>query len=163
MQNNYSCVNCLNRGCERKCKRCFHEADKKPTKFKLDKSSQPCPALSNDGSECSTVTEIRELKSKIAEIDEKIRLIDQCTPVDAKPIIDFIDATHRLNEMRLYSVEDHMMVEYIVSSAFGYVSCAALIASLEEVRNKENRKIHLRRERNELQEKVNTAMKKLGI
>ena len=163
MQNNYSCDNCLNRGCERKCKRCFHEADKKPSKFKLDKSAQMCPALSNDGSECSTVTEIRELKSKIAEIDEEISLIDQCGPVDAQPIIDFVNSTHMLHGLRLYGVEAHTMVEGVVSRAFGYISCTALLAALEEIRNKEDRKISLRRKRDELQGKVNDAMKKLGI
>lgn len=163
MQNNYSCDNCLNRGRERKCKRCFHEADKKPSKFKLDKSAQLCPAMSSDGQECSTVAEIRELKRKIAEIDEEIRLIDQCAPVDAKPVIDFVDSTHMLHGVRLYGAEDHIMVEGVVSRAFGYISCTALIAALEEIRNKEDRKISLRRKRDELHGKVNYAMKKLGI
>jgi hypothetical protein len=109
------------------------------------------------------VTEIRELKRKIAEIGEEIRLIDQCAPVDAKPVIDFVDATYRLHGVRLYGVEDHIRAEGVVSRAFGYISCTALIAVLEEIRNKEDRKISLRRKQDELQEKVNDAMKKLGI
>jgi hypothetical protein len=65
--------------------------------------------------------------------------------------------------MQLYGVEDHIMAEGVVSRAFGYISCTALIAALEEIRDKEDRKISLRRKRDELQGKVNVAMKKLGI
>ena len=44
----YSCDECKNRGMTSRCKRCIHTADKKPTKFKLDKNAVPCPAYSND-------------------------------------------------------------------------------------------------------------------
>ena len=61
----YSCDECKNRGMTSRCKRCIHTADKKPTKFKLDKNAVPCPAYSNDNKECNLIAEIRVWKEEI--------------------------------------------------------------------------------------------------
>lgn len=163
-RNNYSCDKCVNRRSKRKCQRCVHEADKRPSKFRLDKSVQSvCPALSVDGQDCSVILSIRDWKRKIREIDEEIRRRDRDSTVDAQPIIDFIDATRMLQGKRLHCLEDHLLVENVLSHAFTYVSCDKLIVSLDSIRGRENARIELIREKDNLQKKIDDAMKGLGI
>ena len=159
----YSCDECKNRGASNKCKRCIHTADKKPTKFKLDKSAVPCPAYSNDNQECNLIISIRVLKEEIKKIDLEIKAQEL---VDVKPVMDFLYACNHITPSRYFSYTscyDNEHLLNVISSAFHVVSGSQLISTLQTIREREATLIELRRKRDELNNKIEEAKKKLGI
>ena len=158
----YSCDECKNRGMTGRCSRCVRTIDKKPSKFKLDKSAVPCPAYSNDNQECNLIAEIRTWKEEVERIASEI---DTQERIDVKPVIDFLYANSQITPKRLPfgSYLDSEFALHVISSSFHVVSCKQLIDTLQAIHRREEILIELRRKRDEYIHKIEDAKKKLGI
>lgn len=161
---NYSCDQCKNRHTQKWCSRCLKTADKKPSRFKLDKTAMvvPCPAYANDHEECSLVSDIRAWNEEIKQVD---MMISQVESVDTKPLLDLLLYTDKLRYMydgrgNCYNNEIALAV---VSDAFHYISCKKIIDVLTQISEREEKLILLRRQKAEAQSKVDAAKRKLGI
>lgn len=161
---NYSCDQCKNRHTQKGCSRCLKMADKKPSRFKLDKTAMivPCPAYANDHEECSLVSDIRALNEEIKHIDA---MISQVESVDTKPLLALLFYTDKLRYMydgggNRYSNE---IVLAIVSEAFHCVSCKQVVNTLTQISEREEKLITLRRQKKDAQSKIDAAKRKLGI
>ena len=160
----YSCDQCKNRE-SKKCGRCWKTADKKPSRFKLDKSAviTPCAAHLNDRDECSLITSIRAWNEEIKQIDENIKSVED---VNMQVVLDFIvhmDKIRYLMYDGCNSIAKNKIVLDVVSDALHCVSYRKLIDTLTFARERESKLIDLRRQRNELQSKIDDAKRKLGI
>lgn len=159
----YSCDECKNRGMTSRCKRCIHTADKKPTKFKLDKNAVPCPAYSNDNKECNLIVSIRVWKEEIEKIDLEIKAQEL---IDVKPVMDFFYACNHIIPSRFFASTtcyDNEHLLNVIGGSFHVVSASQLISTLQAIREREATLIELRRKRDEVNQKIEDAKKKLGI
>lgn len=159
----YSCDECKNRGMTSRCSRCIRTSDKKPTKFKLDRSAVPCPAYSNDNQECNLIVSIRVWKEEIKKIDLEIKAQEL---IDVKPIMDFLYACNHIVPSRFLSYTscyDNEHLLGVISSAFHVVSGSQLISTLQAIREREANLIELRRKRDGFTQQIEDAKKKLGI
>ena len=161
---NYSCDQCKNRHTPKRCSRCLKTADKKPSRFKLDKAAMivPCPAYANDHEECSLVSDIRAWNEEIKQVDI---MISQVESVDTKPLLDLLLHTDKLRYMYdgRGNCYDNEIALAVVSDAFRYISCKEIIDVLTQISEREEKLILLRRQKAEAQSNVDAAKRKLGI
>ena len=157
MQNSYSCGECKNRNYEKTCKRCVHRVGKRPTKFKLDESVQPCHSSSSNLTECSLITDIRRWKEEIQQIDNQIHGFDK---IDIYPIMEFMKETARLSQLCEcihHSELEQEIIEERLSQILQCIDIDKLIGALMTVHTRESVRSHLRNQRTEIQQKITEA------
>ena len=161
----YSCDKCKNRHNQKRCKRCLKTADKKPSRFKLDKTSMaPCPAYENGLEECSLISDIRTWNEEIKQLDI---MRSQIESIDTKPLTDLLLHMDKISYMYdgkgVRNRYDNEIVLAIVSDALHHVSCKEVIDTLTQIRDREEKLIVLRRQKADVQSKIDAAKRKLGI
>lgn len=161
---NYSCDQCKHRHTHKGCSRCVKTADKKPSRFRLDKTAiiVPCPAYANDHGECSLVSSIRAWNEEIKNIDAEMSLVET---VDTKPLLDLLFHTDKLRYMYdgRGNCYDNQLALDVLSDVFHYVSCNKAIETIKLISEREEKLILLRRRKSDIQLKINNAKRELGI
>lgn len=160
----YSCDQCKHRHTRKGCSRCIKTADKKPSRFKLDKKTVivPCQAYANDHEECSLVSSIRAWNEEIKHIDVEMSLVET---VDTRPLLDLLLYTDKMRYMYdgRGNCYDNQLALGVLSDAFHYISCNEIIETIKSISEREEKLILLRRRKSDIQSKINNAKQKLGI